>query len=147
MWVCTCVSVCTAPLRSAQLRALRGVAVNNLGTLFWLYAVVVVQDQTSGALAARHAGLEAVALYHPQWHVGVKAGFGARRSALVEHKASLHRTAHSWGRQPGRRKHSQAVKLVGVGEKKSIQVSIAILNWFFFAQNRFFSPPNSNGSF
>lgn len=93
--VCTCVSVRTAPLRSAQLRALRGVAVNNLGTLFWLYAVVVVQDQTSGALTARHAGLEAVALYHPQWHVGVKAGFGARRSALVEHKAPLHRTAHS----------------------------------------------------
>lgn len=88
-------SVRTAPRRSAQLRALRGVAVNNLGTLFWLYAVVVVQDQTSGALAARHAGLEAVALYHPQWHVGVKAGFGARRSALVEHKAPLHRTAHS----------------------------------------------------
>lgn len=87
----------------ARLRALRGFAVNNLGTLLWLYAVVVVQHQTSGALAARHAGLKAVALYHPQWHVGVKAGFGARRSALVEDKAPLHRAAHSWGRQAGRR--------------------------------------------
>lgn len=118
MWVCTCVSVRTAPLRSAQRRALRGVAVNNLGTLFWLYAVVVVQDQTSGALAARHAGLEAVALYHPQWHVGVKAGFGARRSALVEHKAPLHRTAHSWGRQPERRKKTQSGSETGRGGRK-----------------------------
>lgn len=83
---------------------------NNLGTLFGLYAVVVVQDQTGGALAARHAGLETVALYHPQWHIGVKAGFGARRSALVEHKAPLHWTAHSWGRQ-AERKQSQTVKL------------------------------------
>lgn len=116
VWVCTCESVRTAP---PQLRALRGVAVNDLGALLWLYAVVVVQDQASGALAARHAGLEAVALYHPQWHVGVKAGFGARRSALVEHKAPLHGTAHSCGRQPetGGGKHSQEVKLVGLRGK------------------------------
>lgn len=104
--MCTCVSVCTW---ECALGALRRVAVNNLGTLFCRYAVVVVQDQTSGALAARHAGLETVALYHPQWHVGVKAGFGARRSALVKHKSPLHWTAHSWGRQAQRRrKHSQA---------------------------------------
>lgn len=129
--MCTCVSVRTAPLWSAELRALRGAAVNNLGTLFGMYAVVAVQDQTSGALAARHAGFEAVALYHPQWHVGVKAGFGTRRSALVEHKAPLHGAAHSWGREPERRRnHSQAVR--GRGKKNRFtQVSrfFVTLKW------------------
>ena len=77
---------------------------NDLGALFGLYAVVVVENQAGGALAARHAGFEAVALYQPQRHVNVKAGHRARRSTLVKHKAPLHRTAHSWGRQRPRRK-------------------------------------------
>lgn len=80
---------------------------NDLGALLWLYTVVVVQNQASGTLAAWHAGLEAVALYHSQWHVHVKAGYGTWGSTFVKHKAPLHWTAHSCGRQRQRRNNER----------------------------------------
>lgn len=79
---------------------------DDLGALFWLYTVVVVQNQPGRTLAAWHTGLEAVAFYHPQWHIDVKAGYGTRGSALIEHKAPLHWTAHSCGRQQHRKKEN-----------------------------------------
>lgn len=69
---------------------------NDLGTLLWLNAVVVVENQTSRTLAAGDAGLETVALYHPQWYVDIKASYRTRRATLIKHKAPLYRTAHSW---------------------------------------------------
>lgn len=82
----------------------------DLGALFWMYAVVVVQHQSSRTLAAWDTGLEAVALYHPQWYSHVKAGYRAWGTALVKHKAPLHRTAHSCGRQQQTTKQRQRLR-------------------------------------
>ncbi|KAG7216098.1 hypothetical protein INR49_007850, partial [Caranx melampygus] len=66
--------------------------------------IIDTQDlQTSRTLAAGDAGLEAVALYHPQWYVDIKAGHRTWGTTLVKHKAPLHRTAHSCERQPQER--------------------------------------------
>lgn len=73
----------------------------NLGALFSLYAVVVVENQTSGTLAAWDTGLEAVTLNHTQWYVNIKAGYGTRGATLIKDKAPFHWTAHSceWQQQ------------------------------------------------
>lgn len=72
---------------------------NDLRTLLRPYAVAVVQNQTRRTLAAWHTRLKAVALYHPQWYVHIKAGHGAGGSTLIKHKAPLHWTSNSCGRQ------------------------------------------------
>lgn len=74
-------------------------AVDNLGTLFWLDAGVVVQNQTGGTLAAWDAGLETGALYDPEWYVIVEAGNWTGRSTFIKHKAPLQRTANSCRRE------------------------------------------------
>lgn len=84
--------------------ASQSAAMNDLGALFWRDAVVVMKNQTSRTLAARDAGLEAVALYHSQWYVNINACYWTRWAALVKHKAPLHRTAHSWQRKRERNK-------------------------------------------
>lgn len=82
---------------------------DDLGALFRLYAVVVVQNQSSRTLAAWDTGLEAVGLYHPERHGHVEAGYGTRGSALVKHKAPLRWTADSCIRQR-RRENKEGLK-------------------------------------
>lgn len=72
---------------------------NDPGTLLRPYAVAVVQNQTGRTLAAWYTGLKAAALDHPQRYVPVEAGYGAGGATLVKHKAPLHWTSHSCGRQ------------------------------------------------
>lgn len=84
-----------AGIRNRAIGASQSAAVNDLGALFWLNAVVVMENQTSRTLAAWDAGLEAVALYHPQLYVNIKACYRTRRATLVKYEAPIHRAAHS----------------------------------------------------
>lgn len=96
-------------------------------TLIWMDAVVVVENQSCGTLTAGDTGLETVALYHPQWHIFVKAGDGTQRAALVEHEAPLHRTAHSTEcRTPPLQHHAGLSALTGVGLQSVTQTLVGV---------------------
>lgn len=91
---------CSTPAVSTwKYEPLGSIAMNDLRTLLRPYAVAVVQNQTRRTLTAWYTGLKAVALYHSQWYIHIQAGYGAGGATLIKHKAPLHWTSHSCGRQ------------------------------------------------